>query len=119
MRQNVLRVLKSFYHLQVRRLHSRVERIGASFSALIHIGHNLGLRAQHNLGVILEVNLDNFVGKTEHDGMPRAHPFLNVNNILYATLSALDLFRHLSVGVGLFSAFKIAAEVLEQSHFLL
>ena len=42
-REDVLSVLKSLDHLQVSRLHGRVERVGASLTTLVNIGHNLGL----------------------------------------------------------------------------
>ena len=69
--------------------------------------------------MILEVDLNDFVREAEHDGMPRAHPLFNVNDVLNATLPPRDLIGHFGVGVGLLRAFKIAAEVLQQGHLLL
>jgi len=111
-RQDVLCVLKTLHHFEVGGLHRRVERVGASFAAFVHVGHHLGFRAQHNLSVILEVNLHDFVGEAEHNSVPRAHPFLDVNNILDASRSTLDLVRHQSVRVGLLCALQVTAEVL-------
>ena len=104
-RQNVLRVLQTLHHFQVGRLHRRVERISAPLATFVDVGDHLGLRTQHDFGVILEVHLDHFVGQAEHDGVARSHPFLNVDDVLNATGLLLNLIGHLSVRVWLLSAF--------------
>ena len=60
--QDVLGVLEALDHLQVGRLHGRVERVGAPLASFVHVGDHLGLRAQHDLSVILEVHLYDFIG---------------------------------------------------------
>jgi hypothetical protein len=70
--------------------------------------------------MVLKVNLDDFVGKSEHDCMSSSHPFLNIDYFfdfsyfLGATFSILlhDTFW-------LIIPFKIAPEVLEQGDLLL
>ena len=110
--QDVLGIFEALHHFEVGRLHGRVERISASLAALIHVGDDLGLRAEHDLGVVLEVHLDYLVREAEHDGVPRPHPLLHIDDVLDATLSPLHLLGHLSVGVGLLCAFEVASEVL-------
>ena len=83
--QDVLRVLQALNHFQVCRLHSRVEGVGASLSAFVYICYYLGLRTEHDLCVILEVDLYNFVWQTEHDSMSCSHPFLNIHDFFYFT----------------------------------
>ena len=63
--------------------------------------------------MILEVDLDDLVREAEHDCVPRTHPLLHINDVLYATLAPLHFLGHLGVGVGLFCAFKIASKVLQ------
>ncbi len=59
--ENVLRVFESLHHFQVGAIHSRAKWISSAFTSLVHVGHNFGLRAQHDLSVILEVHLNDFV----------------------------------------------------------
>ena len=69
--------------------------------------------------MILEVDLDDLVGESEHDGMAGSHPFLDVDDIGHLSFfgdGILSLFRR---DLGLFVAFKITLEVLEQRHLLL
>lgn len=62
--------------------------------------------------MILEVHLDDFIRKTEHDSVTCSHPFFDINDILDASLASLDLVRDLGIRVGLLSAFEVASEVL-------
>ena len=103
--QNILSVLQTLYHLEVSALHRRVERVGAPFATFVDVGHDLRLRAKHDFCVVLEVYLNNFVGEAEHDSVPCAHPLLNVNDVLDATLPPLHIIRNLRVRVGLLRAF--------------
>jgi len=68
--------------------------------------------------VVLEVNLDNFIGQPEHDSMTSAHPFLDVNDICYVFLLRSLTFYRLS-WFRFLAAFKITSEMLEQSHLFL
>ena len=113
MRQDVLRIFESLDHFQVSRLHGRVKRVGAPLSALVHVGHHLGLRAEHDLSMVLEVDLDDFVGQTEHDSVPCAHPLLDIYDILDASRSISHLIGHLGVGVRFFRTLQVASEVLQ------
>ena len=111
--QNVLGVLQSLDHLKICWLHSWVQWVCAPLASFVHIGDDFGLWTEHDLSVILEVHLDHLVRKTEHDGMACTHPFLHVDDVLYATGSSLNIFWHLLVWIGLLSALQIAPEVLE------
>ena len=44
MRQDILGVLEALDHLEVARLHSRVEGIGVPFATLVHVRDYFGLR---------------------------------------------------------------------------
>lgn len=81
MSQDVLGVLQTLDHFKVGRLHGRVQGVGASLSTLVDIGDNLGLGAEHDLCVILEVDLHHLVGESEHDSVSSTHPLLHVDHV--------------------------------------
>lgn len=109
--QDVLGVLEALDHLQVGALHGCVERVGVALTTLVDVGDDLGLTAQHDFSVILEVDLHHLVGEAEHDGMAGAHPLLHINHVSQAAL--LRFWRHsLLVGLRLLTALKVATEVL-------
>ena len=56
-----------------------IEWHGRPLTLLINVGHIAVLGVEQNLGVVLEVNLDNFVAETEHDSVFGSHPFFDVN----------------------------------------
>ena len=105
MSQDVLGVLQTLDHFKVGRLHGRVQGVGASLSTLVNIGDNLGLGAEHDLRVVLEVDLHDLIAQAEHDRVPCAHPLLYVDHVLDTALPTLNLIRHLCVRVRLLSAF--------------
>ena len=120
MGQNIFCVLESLNHLKVGGLHGTAQRISLSLTSLVNIGHKFGLRAEHDFGVVLEIDLDNFVREAEHDSMACPHPLLDVHDILDLALRELigvDLCRF--VGLGLFTALKVASEVLKKGDLLL
>ena len=70
--------------------------------------------------MVLEIDLDNFVREADHDSMACPHPLLDVHDILDLALRELigvDLRRF--VGLRLFTALKIASEVLKKGDLLL
>jgi len=117
--QDVLSVLQTLHHLEVSRLHGRIQRVGASLSALVDVGDDLSLRAEHDFGVVLEVDLHHLVGKSKHDSMSSAHPLLDIDYV--GDLPALlgEVLRNLLVGLGLLGSLEVASEMLEKSHLLL
>lgn len=70
--------------------------------------------------MVLEINLDHLVRKTEHYSMTSSHPLLDVDYILYLPFRELirvylryfSCFRFLA-------PFKVASEMLEESDLLL
>lgn len=120
MGQNIFCVLEPLNHLEVGGLHCAAQRISLSLASLVDIGHKFGLRAEHDFGVVLEIDLHDFVREAEHDSMTCPHPLLDVHDILDLALRELigvDLCRF--VGLGLFAALKVASEVLKKGNFLL
>lgn len=77
--KNVLRVFESLRHLCVVAVQCLIQRHCGSFSLFVHVGHISVFRIQQNLGVILEVHLNNFVTESKHDSVLSPHPFLDVN----------------------------------------
>lgn len=77
--KNIFCVLESLGHLCVVAVKSLIEWHCRSFALLVHIGHKSIFRVQEDLRVVLEVNLNNLVAESEHDGVLGPHPFLNVN----------------------------------------
>ena len=69
--------------------------------------------------MVLEVDLDHFIGETEHNSMSCSHPLLDVDDVLDLTLPSLYLLRNFCIRIRLLCAFKIASEVLQQSYLLL
>lgn len=117
--EDILGVLETFDHLQVGAVHGRSKRVGGAFTTLVNVGHDLGLRAQHDLSVILEVHLDHFVGKAEHNRVSCAHPLLHIDHVCDLALGSHHLLCRLFVGLGFGRALEVASEVLQQGNFLL
>jgi hypothetical protein len=69
--------------------------------------------------MVLEIDLHNFIAKSEHDGMLCSHPFLNINShsLGYGS-SALRTTNFISL---LFCVvvLKIRSEMLKESDFFL
>ena len=77
--QNILGVLQPFRHLCVIAIECLIQRHGRSLALLVDICYIFVFRIQKNLSVILEVNLDDLVAKSEHNCMLGPHPFLDIN----------------------------------------
>jgi len=69
--------------------------------------------------VILELNLNDFIRKSEHYRVPGSHPFLHVHNIHDPSSLLLDILWDLLIGFRLLSSFQIATEMLQKGDFLL
>jgi len=117
--QDVLGVLKTLHHLEVGGVHRATQRVGSAFTALVHVGDDLCLAREHDLRVVLEVDLHDLVRQTEHDGVPRAHPLLHVDDVGDLTLGCLHVLDGLLVGLGLLAALEVTSEVLEEGDLLL
>lgn len=83
--------------------------MGATAAFLVDLGHHAGLTAEDDLSVVLEVDLHDFVGESEHDCVFGAHPLLDLDFALGG--GRLDEL-HVLV-----SAVQLTFEVLQQSHF--
>ncbi len=68
--------------------------------------------------MILEIDLDNLVAQSEHNGMFCSHPLLNVD-WRDTRHGWLDLVRHSIFILLVLIALKIGTEVLQQCNFLL
>ena len=79
MGQDVLGVLETLGHLLVVAVKSLTQRHDRPLASLVHVRHKPVLRVEQNLGMVLEVNLNNLVGQSEHYRMLGAHPFLDVH----------------------------------------
>lgn len=69
--------------------------------------------------MVLEIDLNNLVGQAEHDGVPGAHPLLNVYHVHDASSLLLHILWDFLVWLRLFCSLKVASEVLKQRYFLL
>lgn len=113
MGQYVLGILETLDHFKVGGLHGTVQGIGASLALFVYVGHHFGLRAEHDFCVVLEVDLHDLVGETEHDGVARSHPLLDVDHVLHLSdfwSLRIVLFKH---SLGLVVTLKITPEVLQ------
>lgn len=111
--QNIFCVLEPLNHLKVGGLHGTAQRISLSLTSLVNISHKLGLRAEHDFGMVLEIDLNNFVREAEHNSMACPHPLLDVHDILDLALRQLigvDLCR--LVGLWLLTALEVTSEML-------
>ena len=69
--------------------------------------------------MVLEIDLDNLVGQAEHDGVPGAHPLLDVNHVHDASRLLLNILGDFFVWLRLLRSFEVAPEVLQQRNFFL
>ena len=79
MSKDVLGVLQSLGHLGVVAIQGLVEWHGLSLTLLVHVGNISVLRVEQDFSVVLEVDLNNLVAESEHNGMFGTHPFLDVD----------------------------------------
>ena len=77
--QDVLGVLEPLRHLCIVAVKCLVQWHSRSFSLLVDICDVSVLWVKKDFGVILEVYLNNFVAKSEHDSVLCTHPLLHVN----------------------------------------
>ena len=73
--------------------------------------------------MILEVHLNNFVAKSEHDSMLSSHPFLHVNTAGWI-LQLIGLIQFISLNqlfllLRIIILFQVRFKVLKKSNFLL
>lgn len=69
--------------------------------------------------MILKINLNDFIRKSEHYRVPSSHPFLHVHNIHDPSSLLLDILWDLLIRFRLLSSFQIATEMLQKGDFLL
>lgn len=79
MGEDILRVLQSLRHLCVVALQGLIQGQGLSLALFIDIGNQPVLRVEQDLGMVLEIDLHNFIAEPEHDGMLSAHPLLDID----------------------------------------
>lgn len=77
--QDVLRVLETLRHLRIVAVEGLVQRHRRSLALLVYVGHVPILGVEQDLCVILEIDLDYLVAESEHDGVLRPHPLLDVH----------------------------------------
>jgi len=74
--------------------------------------------------VVLEIDLNHFIRKSEHNGMSGSHPLLDIDDFFDFPLLREFFFLY-RFDFSLFGAFRflttfqVGSEVLEQSHLLL
>jgi hypothetical protein len=61
MSEDILGVLEPLDHLEIRRFHRAAQRIALALSPLIDVHYKLRLRAEKDLSMILEVDLNDLV----------------------------------------------------------
>ena len=59
--EDILSVAKSLDHLSVGGLHGATQRIGTPLSLLVYIGNHLRFATEHDLSMILKVDLNNLI----------------------------------------------------------
>jgi hypothetical protein len=70
--------------------------------------------------VVLKVDLHNLVGESEHDGMSRPHPLLNVDDLFYLSeFLSVVLSILLHQALWLVVTLKITPEMLKECNLLL
>ncbi len=117
--QDVLGVFKTFDHFEIGTVHCTSKRISSSLSPFINIGNNFSFRAQHDLSVVLKINLDNFIRQSKHNCMAGAHPFFNVDDVCNFTFGRYNLISWLFIWFWFGWALQVTSEVLQQSYLLL
>lgn len=104
--KDVFRVLQPLCHFGVVTVQGLVQRHRGSFTLLVNVGHKSVLRIQKDLGVVLEVHLDNLVAKSEHDGMLGSHPLLHVHGSWWI-LELVGFVHFVSLNEGFFLSWII------------
>lgn len=102
MRQDVLGVFQALGHLLIVGVERLTQWHNGPLTLLVHVSDQSVIRVEQDLGMILEVNLYNFVAETEHDGVTGAHPFLHVDRAgwrlqVLQVILATEAHFHLSV----------------------
>lgn len=123
MSEDVLRIFQSLRHFCVVAIQSLVERHCRSFALLVHVRHISILRIEQYLCMVLEIDLHDLVAQTEHDGMLRSHPFLNIHRA-WRVLKLVGLIQFIALNQSLLFLriivlLKIRLKMSEQGHLLL
>ena len=111
MGQNLLCVLQSLGHLSILAVQGSCQGILTPLSLQIDIGHQFLLAGKDDLSLVSEVDLDDFVAESEHDGMLGLHPFLDIT--IPSIRSCIFVEVNFVVGI------EIVPEMLKKSDFLL
>ena len=70
--------------------------------------------------MVLEINLNNFVAKSEHDGVTSSHPLLHIDDVLhFANLDCVGILVLFDDGLRFVVTLKVRPEMLKQSYLLL
>jgi len=108
--KNIFGVLESLAHFHVGAFECVAEGVCTSAAFLVDVGDHTSLGAEYDLGVVLEVDLHDFVGEPEHNGVLGAHPLFDLDLAFRGGgLDELDV---------LVAAVQLALEVLQQRDFL-
>ena len=89
--QNVLRILQPLGHLLVIRIKGLAKWHDRPLTFFVDVGDETIVRVEQDLCMVLKVHLYNLIRQTEHDGVPRAHPLLNVDRAGLAIARPLRL----------------------------
>jgi len=82
--EDLLRILEAFDHLLIVALEYGGEGITDSLAALVNKDHELILVADQDLGLVIEVDLDDLVAQLEENAVLRLDPLLQVNKVMLA-----------------------------------
>lgn len=98
--EDILCIFETLWHFCVRAFQSSRERIVSTSSLAINVSDHFIFRRQENFCLVLEANLHNLIGETEHNSVFGLHPFLDIHVRLQVTsrLGRIDLnilFLHL------------------------
>lgn len=77
--QNVFSVLKSLGHFSIVRFKCMTQRESLSFTFFVDISYKSTFRVEEDFCMVLEINLNNLVTQTEHDGMLSSHPLFYIH----------------------------------------
>jgi len=130
--QYILGILKALSHLGVIRFESMTQWQSLPLALFVDVGHEAALGIEQNLGVVLEINLNDLVGEAEHDRVLSTHPLLYVDVRVYLELTLglavltnigsgkmlLILYTTVVITSPVFMIFEVRPKVLHECHFL-
>lgn len=81
MGQNFFSVFKPLLHFGIIVIESNCDADTLDLLLFVSVGNHLGLGTEFDLGLVLEIYLNQLVAESKHDGVSCLHPLLQVHEV--------------------------------------